>query len=464
MNNPLKVLILDDEAKITEQLSWHLHKRELNVSAVNQAEQAFRLLHDELFDILLLDVMMPGINGMEVLEKVKVVSPQTSVIMMSGFGNMEMVIQAMRLGAVDFIRKPFQVMDIIVAIERTGKLKYLQDRLADAELRHSLLNNELEQLVNKDFVGVSAAIKSVTELALRVASDQGVNVLITGENGTGKEIVARIIHYASPRKKGIFVPVNSAAIPDQLLESEFFGHVRGAFTDARDEKKGFLEMASGGTLFLDEIGDMPYGLQAKLLRALEERKIRKVGGSREIDADVRVISATNKIPSQLVRDGKFRMDLYHRINTIEINIPPLRERTEDIEPIVRHYVHQMAVRKNCEEPRINSEVFRKLKSYNFPGNVRELRNLVERAMILFQGKELLPADFPLVNDVSPVQNQLSINELNLDHAEKQFIVAALEKSGFNQTEAAILLGISRDALKRKITKYDIDIKKSIDCI
>jgi two-component system, NtrC family, response regulator AtoC len=462
MDKMLKLIILDDEPKITEQLAWHLKKKNLDVSAVNKAEDAFRLLHDGLFDIFLLDVMMPGIGGMDVLEKVKIVSPQTSVIMMSGYGDMEMVIQAMRFGAVDFIRKPFQVMDIIVAIERTGKLMNLQNKLDDTEIRHTLLNLELERLVDKEFIGVSKIIKSVTDLALRVASDPGVNVLITGENGTGKEIVSRIIHFASPRKKGIFIPVNSAAIPENLLESEFFGHVKGAFTDAREDKKGYLEIASGGTLFLDEIGDMPVILQAKLLRALEERKIRRVGSSREINVDVRIISATNKNPSELIREGRFRLDLYHRINAIEINIPPLREHPEDIEPILRHFVRQIAIRKNCKEPNINNEVFKKLYNYNFPGNVRELRNLAERAMILLEGTELRAADFLLLDEHNREQIIDFQSNFNLDQAEKMIIVRALEKTCFNQTEASMLLGISRDALKRKIAKFNIDIIKSIE--
>ncbi len=457
----LKILILDDEPKITEQLKWHLQKKEMDVAAVNTPEEAFRHLHYENTDILLLDVIMPGIGGLEVLEKVKSISPDTAVIMMSGFGNMEMVINAMRLGATDFIRKPFQMMDILVAIERTGKMVRLQNKLDDVEIRHSLLTRELEQIVDKDYIGVSSAIKNVTELALRVAADPDVNVMITGENGTGKEIISRIIHYASPRKKGIFVSVNSAAIPENLLESEFFGHVKGAFTDARDDKKGFLEIATGGTLFLDEIGDMPLALQAKLLRVLEERKIRRVGGNREIGVDVRIISATNKNPANLVKEGKFRIDLFHRINTIEIHIPPLRERTEDIEPILRHFVHKIARKKSRIEPYISQQLIDKLKYYSFPGNVRELRNLTERAMILTNGDQLLPSDFPLTEDKVQGGN-CRPSVFNLDELEQSAIREALLHTDYNQTEAAVILGISRDAMKRKIQKFNLGIKKSID--
>jgi len=457
----LRILILDDEPKITEQLTWHLQKKEMEVTGVNTPEQAFRHLYHENTDIMLLDVMMPGVSGLEVLEKIKSVSPDTAVIMMSGFGDMEMVINAMRLGAVDFIRKPFQMMDILLAIERTGKMVRLQNKLDEVEIRHSLLTRELEHVIDKDYIGVSSVIKKVTELALRVAGDPDVNVLITGENGTGKEVISRIIHFASPRKKGIFVPVNSAAIPENLLESEFFGHVKGAFTDARDDKKGFLEIANGGTLFLDEIGDMPVSLQAKLLRVLEEHKIRKVGGSREIGIDVRIISATNKNPDDLVKEGKFRIDLYHRINTIEIHIPPLRERPEDIEPILRHFVRKFSFKKNLQEPSIDNQVIEKLKRYSFPGNVRELRNLVERAMILSNGNQLLQSDFPL-SEIGIPKEKGTPSILDLEQLEQLAIREALHQTDYNQTEAAFILGISRDALKRKIQKFDLDIKKSID--
>lgn len=457
----LKILILDDEPKITEQLAWHLQKKEMDITGVNTPEEAFRHFHHENTDILLLDVIMPGVSGLEILEKIKILSPDTAVIMMSGYGDMEMVINAMRLGAVDFIRKPFQMMDILVAIERTGKMVRLQNRLDDVETRHSLLTKELEHVIDKDYIGISNAIKEVTALALRVACDPDVNVLITGENGTGKEIISRIIHYASPRKKGIFVPVNSAAIPDNLLESEFFGHVKGAFTDAREDKKGFLEIANGGTLFLDEIGDMPVSLQAKLLRVLEEHKIRRVGGNREIAVDVRIISATNKNPADLITAGKFRIDLYHRINTIGIHIPPLRERTEDIEPILRHFVRKFSQKKCRKEPAIHQLVIEKLKCYSFPGNVRELRNLTERAMILSNGDQLLATDFPLTDDNKHDQRSTP-SILNLDDLEQTAIREALQQTGYNQTDAAVILGISRDALKRKIQKFNFDIKKSID--
>ncbi len=455
----LKILIVDDEVRITEKLQYHLGKRGFLVYTANTPHDGFKELEDKNPAILILDIMLPGMNGLDVLERVKEEFPQTEVIMISGYGDMDMVIEAMRKGASDFIRKPFQVMDIQVAVERTGKFVELQNKLEHAENRGSLVSKELEGLIDKDFIGESEAIKKVLKTALKAAKDGDVNVLVTGENGTGKEIISRIIHYGSPRAEQVFAPVNSSAIPSTLLESEFFGHVKGAFTDARDDKKGYFELTNKGTLFLDEIADMPFSLQAKLLRAIEENKIKRVGGAKEIPVNVRIISATNKNIDQLIDENKFRIDLYHRINTIEIKIPPLRQRVEDIEPLLEHFVDSICTKKNLEVPVIHPALIKKLKAYHFPGNVRELRNMVERALILMEGKELNVDDFPLKGE-----NKSSGNipeTLCLEKNELFLIKEALKRCDFNQTHAAELLCISRDALKRKIKKFDIEIDKHI---
>lgn len=460
MDNQLKILLLDDEQRITEKLKFHLEKSGFQVFCANTPHEGFAVIEKEEPELLILDVMLPGMNGLDILKRVKSEHPQIEVVMISGFGDMDMVIQAMRQGASDFIRKPFQIMDIQLAVERTNKFIALQSKLKEAELRQSLVSKELESMIEKDFVGESESIRKVLKIALKAAEDKDVNVLITGENGTGKEIVSRIIHYASPRKKSVFIPVNSSAIPETLLESEFFGHVKGAFTDAKEEKKGYFELANQGTLFLDEIADMPIALQAKLLRAIEERKIKKVGGNKEIPIDVRIISATNKQLGNLIDEKKFRLDLYHRINTIEIHIPPLRERTEDIEIILLHFVRLWSLKKGKKAPLIHPDVIKKLQSYHFPGNVRELRNMVERAMILSEGNELLPDDFPVKSDKSEVRTNKN-SSLDLDLHEKKLIEEALRQTGFNQTKAAVLLGISRDAMKRKIKKFNFDITKDL---
>ncbi len=458
MNN-LKILILDDEVRITEKLKYHLDKRNFEVYTANMPNEGFALLEKEKPGILILDVMLPGMNGLEVLKKVKEDFSSTEVIMISGYGDMDMVIEAMRKGASDFIRKPFQVMDIQVAVERTSKFVELQNKLEKAENIGSLVSKELEGMIEKDFIGDSEAIKRVIKVALKAAKDKDVNVLVTGENGTGKEIISRIIHYGSPRNEQVFAPVNSSAIPSTLLESEFFGHVKGAFTDAREDKKGYFELANNGTLFLDEIADMPFSLQAKLLRAIEENKVKRVGGNKELPVDVRIISATNKNIEQLIDEDKFRIDLYHRINTIEIHIPPLRKRPEDIKPLLIHFVESLARKKNIEVPSINGNLIKKLQSYYFPGNVRELRNMVERALILHEGHELLPEDFPLKGDAK--KESLSFDTLDLEQNELKLIVEALKRCDMNQTQAAELLCVSRDTLKRKIKKFRIEIDKSI---
>ncbi len=458
----LKVLILDDESRITEKLKYHLEKRKFCVYTANTPKEGLAMLEKKRPGVLILDVMLPGMNGLDILQKVKHEYPNLEIIMISGYGDMDMVIQAMRQGASDFIRKPFQIMDIQLAIERTEKFLLMQSRLEEAEDRGMLVSKELESMIEKDFVGESTQIKQVLKMALKAAEDGDVNVLITGENGTGKEIISRIIHFGSPRKKQVFAPVNSSAIPETLLESEFFGHVKGAFTDARDEKKGYFELANKGTLFLDEIADMPYALQAKLLRAIEENKIKRVGSNTEIPVNVRIISATNKNIEELINERKFRIDLFHRINTIEINIPPLRERTEDIKPLLKYFIADIARKKRKKEPAISSSLIKKLEKYCFPGNVRELRNMVERAMILSDNDELMPEDFPLRGEGAKQGHLVAGNgTFNLDDNEKLLIEVVLKEAEMNQTKAAALLGISRDAMKRKIKKYGIEIVKEI---
>lgn len=455
----LKILILDDEERITEKLKYHLEKRDFKVYTANTPNQGFAMLKKEKPGILILDVMLPGMNGLDMLKQIKADFPSTEVIMISGYGDMDMVIDAMRRGASDFIRKPFQVMDIQVAVERTGKFLALQQKLEKAENRGSLVSKELEGMIEKDFIGESNSIKEVIRIALKAAKDKDVNVLITGENGTGKEIISRIIHYGSPRSQQVFAPVNSSAIPDTLLESEFFGHVKGAFTDAREDKKGYFELANNGTLFLDEIADMPFALQAKLLRAIEEKKVKRLGGTAEFDVDVRIISATNKNIEQLIDEDKFRIDLYHRINTIEIHIPPLRKRNDDIPILLHHFVRSLSLKKNIPAPSINAQLLKKLHGYHFPGNVRELRNMVERALILLEGNELMPEDFPLKSDSKAVSH--NYEGFDLEKTERNLIIEALMQCNMNQTQAAEILQISRDAIKRKIKKFGIEIGKDI---
>jgi DNA-binding NtrC family response regulator len=380
--------------------------------------------------------------------------------MITGHGDMDMVIEAIHLGAVDFIKKPFSFLDIQLAIQRTGNFLRLQNQLQQVENRSSLISRDLESRTEKNFIGTSKNIKRVLDTALRAGEDRDVSVLITGENGTGKEIMARIVHHASERHAEVFHPVNSSAIPDTLIESEFFGHKKGSFTDAKEDKKGVFELAHGGSLFLDEIADMPFGLQAKLLRALEEKKIKRVGSNKEIEVDVRLISATNQEISQLIQDKKFRLDLFHRINTITLTIPPLRERLEDIEPLLVYYVEFFAKRKNKPIPEIDENVLDHLKSYHFPGNVRELKNMIERASILARNDLLTASDFPITGN--EIQGKKAESPgFNMYDNEVHLIKDAMKNANYNQRKAAELLGISRDALIRRLRKYKIKIHKNI---
>ncbi len=459
----LNVLVLDDEVGITEKLERHLTRKGFTVFTANRTSEAFEIVRKHSIDIALLDFMIPNdLNGIEVLKRIKAAHPATEVIMVSGQEDIDIVIEAQRQGAIDFVRKPFNFHEILFAIERTGKYVHLLNKLQTVEDQKSLISRELENMIERDFIGTSPVIKKVVDMAMRVARDKDASVLITGENGTGKEIIARIIHYASERKKKIFVPVNSTAIPDTLIESEFFGHKKGAFTDAKEDKKGFFEMANGGTLFLDEIADMPFSIQAKLLRAMEERKITRLGSSVEIAVDIRIISATNKDIEKLIEEEKFRLDLYHRINTFIINIPPLRKRPEDIEPLLNHFVTDLCHKKKLTVPELDKNLIAQLKRYPFPGNVRELRNMVERALILSDGKTLSPDDFALKFDEGHQEQKQSFTSLNLDQNEKLLIETALRETGGNQIKAGELLGISRDALKHRIKKHGITIQRVIE--
>lgn len=452
----LTILILDDEERITETLAEYLQKQKFQTFTANLPGEAFQIIRKHKIDIIITDVMMPQMNGIEVMRKVKEVNPAIEIILISGHGNMNTVIEAMRLGAIDFIPKPFKLYDVQMAVERTEKFLKLQTKLRKVEDHYSLISREMEGLIERDFIGVSKSIQNVLKMTMTAAENPDVNVLITGENGTGKEIIARIIHHGSKRKKNPFYPVNSSAIPETLLESEFFGHVKGSFTGASENKKGCFELADGGTLFLDEIADMPLNLQSKILRAIEEKKIKPVGSNREVSIDIRIISATNQNLDKLIRAEKFRRDLFYRINTFAIDIPPLRKRIDDVPPLLVNFISEFAKKQNRPAPLIPEEVLQKLQRYHFPGNVRELKNMAQRALMLNSSDRLTIDDFNC-----EIQNIETQDVIDLEVNEKKLILAALDKTDFNQTKAAKLLGISRDALKRKIAKHQIEIKKMI---
>jgi DNA-binding NtrC family response regulator len=406
-------------------------------------------------------VVLPEFSGIELLKAIKAKHPDVEVILISGYGTVDTVIEGLRYGAVDFIKKPFSLVDVEFAISRTKRYLDLQKRLEESENKNSLINQTLERSINRKVIGKSPQMKKVLQLAILAGKDNDINVLITGENGTGKEIIAHVIHHSSIRSDCNFATVNSAAIPESLLESEFFGHRKGAFTDAKSDKKGYFEMANKGTLFLDEIADMPLILQGKLLRAIENKEIKPLGGSKTIKVDVRIISASNKDISNLMKQNRFRQDLYHRINTFQINIPPLRERPEDVEPLLKHFTEFFASRKNRPVPEIDQNVIKSLKKYSFPGNVRELQNMVERALLVSNNSILKLSDFPL--SVDQYSSDAICNDCyNIEENEKMLILNALKKFNYNQTKAAQVLGISRLSLIRRLEKFNININKTIN--
>ena len=457
----IKILILDDEKQFTEELSGFFLDSDFEPFEANTVSEGKKILNDYEIDLLILDVRLPGANGLDILKEVKIQFPYMEVIIISAHGDMDTVIKAMRLGAFDYLRKPFRYIDIQIALERTQKYLQMQRRLKQMEEKNSLISKNLERKIERQFIGVSPQILEILEQAITFAKYPGANVLITGESGTGKENIARIIHYSSERKDHAFCAVNSSAITETLLESEFFGHKKGSFTGATADKMGYFEVCNQGTLFLDEIADMPFNLQAKILRATEEKVITRVGDTNQISTDFRIISATNQDIEKRVEENKFRLDLLHRLNTLHIHIPALRERPGDIEPLVTHFVNVYTTKFNKPDLQISGEVFQALREYDFPGNVRELKNMTERAIILCKGNSLRISDFR----VKPQKTEINVptdEMVDLKMNEIKIIRKALQICKCNQQAAADALGIHRDALSRKMKKYNININKSED--
>ncbi|MEI7706737.1 MAG: sigma-54 dependent transcriptional regulator [Chlorobium sp.] len=454
----INVLILDDEIDFTEELKDYFENAGFISYSANTVRDGYEILSQNEIDLLILDIRLPGANGLDVLKKVKSLYPNMEVIMVSAHGDMDTVIVAIRLGAFDYMRKPLRFIDLQIAIERTQKYLSMQQKLAHMEEKHSLITKNIQASIGRHVIGNSPQIMKSFELAKTASQYPDVNVLITGESGTGKEIIARIIHYMGPKSENYFGAINCSAITETLMESEFFGHKKGAFTGAVCDKKGLFELCNEGTLFLDEIADMPIIFQSKILRAIEEKVITRVGDTKLKNTTFRVISATNIDLDRLVEEKKFRLDLLHRLNTLHIHIPPLRERTEDIVPLLIDFTEEFSKKINKPIKNISDDVFKKLVCYSFPGNVRELRNMTERAIILCSGNSLKADDFSLPEH----NNKLPINDVSgvkLVQHEIEHIRKALDDAKYNQSLAANFLGISRHVLIRKIKKYGINIVK-----
>ena len=414
----------------------------------------------EKIDIAIVDIKLPEYNGIVFLKKLKQEKPDVEVIMMSGHGDMENVIGALRGGAFDFLQKPFTPLDIKVSIERTRKYVLAMERAEKLQNTCNTLQDEILAIGDIQFVGISNSIKNIGSLIDAASKHPESPVLITGESGTGKELVARLIHLKSQRSTGRFVSVNCAAISSQIFESEFFGHKKGSFTDAKDERKGFFRTADKGTLFLDEIGDMPYEMQTKLLRVIEEKMVKPVGSDDDFPVDVRIICATNQIVENLLNSKNFRLDLYHRISVVDIHIPPLRERPEDIPVLVFHLIEKLSKKMGKLKPELDETSMQELYSFNFPGNVRELNNIIEKAMII--GKDPLQLNFSHgyvadSRDSTNMQNKSTsdLPSFCLEELEQIAIRKVLGQVQRNLTKASAILGISRQALDRRMIKYHI---------
>ncbi len=455
MNPAPRVMVVDDEKLIRWSVSERLTRKGYQVSSAESGERALELIASERPEVMLLDVRLPGIDGIETLRRALVLHPEIVVVMMSAHGTVDIAVQGMKHGAVDFLTKPFPLAMLDAAVERA---------YAAAATRRRLSGAGSERLAGSSaggLLGKSPAIVQLRAMVERIAASDFATVLVEGESGTGKEVVARSIHEQSARAAKPFLCVNCAALPDQLLESELFGHERGAFTDAREQKVGLFEAAAGGTVMLDEVGDMPAGGQAKLLRLLENRTFRRVGGVAELHSDVRVVAATNANLEQRVSEDRFRADLYFRLNVVRIQIPPLRERMEDLPLLAAAFIARYNEEMKRKLGGISMPALAMMEAYRWPGNVRELRNVVERALILHGDiDELRPEHLPqAIREASlapAVVAEAPAQIAQLDSMERQMICEALQKSDGNQSQAARRLGISRDTLRYRQKKHSIE--------
>ncbi len=454
MTADARVLVVDDEERVRKLLTRLLQEEGHRVRAASSGREALEALEGEAYDLVLTDLTMPGMSGMDLLSEIREKWPEMSVILITAFGTVESAVEAMHKGAFHYITKPFKLDEVRIFTQRA-----LQEGRTRREL--AALRREVHQKFEyANIIGKSKAMRDVFSLIERVAPSNS-TVLIQGKSGTGKELVAKAIHYNSPRRRSPFVPINCGAIAETLLESELFGHVKGAFTGAIANKKGIFEEAQGGTIFLDEIADTSPGMQVKLLRVLQEREIRRVGGNDTIKVDVRLIASTNRNLAEAVRERDFREDFYYRLNVIPLILPPLRDRPEDIPLLARRFLAGFAAEAGSEVTGISTEAMRALMHYAWPGNIRELENVIERAVTLGagggEGGELGVEDLPpsLLEDAGPAETEALPVVSTIREVEKAHIARVLKFTGGQVSKAARILGIDRRTLYRKIEAYKI---------
>ena len=470
MGGMQKVLVIEDDDTVRDVLRSFLGEKGFEVTLAKNGAAGLEMVRGEKFDLILTDLVMPGVTGMDVLREVVAAKISIPVIVMTAFGTVQTAVEAMRIGAFDYVTKPFNLAELMIVLEKALSVSNLRKE-------NVMLKMQLKKKYNfKGLIGDSPRMQAVYELIEKIA-DTDSTVLITGESGTGKELIAKTVHYNnSVRAGGPFVPINCAAIPRDLLESELFGHEKGAFTGAVTTRLGRFELAQGGTLFLDEVGELDPSLQVKLLRVLQEREFERVGGMKTIKVDVRILAATNKDLDQATKEGKFREDLFYRLNVIPLHLPPLRERIEDIGLLIAHFVHEFSLKRKREPFSFSPEAMACLLRYQWPGNVRELENLIERLSILVSGTVVNVIDLPeklrqkpgvdMLNAAPlPVQDitafggtGINLNEM-VSAMERSMIIKALEQAGGVRSKAAQLLGLNRTTLLEKMKKMRIEMQK-----
>jgi DNA-binding NtrC family response regulator len=448
-----RVLVIEDEKLVRWSLQQKLEREGYEVETAPTGEEGLNFIREDTFDLVLLDLRLPGMDGVQVLREIQQLGREIAVVMLTAETAIARAVECVRLGAYNYICKPFEFEEVRAALEKAReelKLRREVSRLRDRQRRASGVNN---------LIGQSSTMRAVRELINKIAGSDATTVLIEGENGTGKELAARAIHFGGARTNQPLMDLNCSAVPENLFESELFGHERGAFTDAKATKKGLFELADGGTLLLDEIGDLRPVMQAKLLRVLETRTFRRVGGTQDIAVDVRLVALTNKNLQEAVARGEFRQDLYYRLKVIAVRMPALREHPEDVELVADHFVNRFAREFKKPAKRLSSEAVDLLRQYDWPGNVRELRNVIERIVILEAELVItaqhLPAEIR-AGGQRPGGNWavgLPPDGVTLEDVERQLVMQAMERAGNNQTRAAELLGIERDALRRRLVKY-----------
>jgi two-component system, NtrC family, response regulator PilR len=456
-----KVLVVDDEESIREFFEIMLKREGYEVSAAANGAEALERVKRERFDLVISDLQMPEMSGMELLVAAREADPELLMIMITAFGSTETAVEAMKLGAYDYVQKPFKIDEVKIIIRQAMEKRSLRTEVA-------LLKKELgTKYAFDNLIGSAPPMLRIYEMVKRVANTKS-SVLITGESGTGKELIARAIHFNGPLKDKPFVTVNCGAIPENLMESEMFGHKKGSFTGAIADKRGLFEVANGGTIFLDELGELPLPMQVKLLRVIQEGTFKRVGGTEDVTVDVRVISATNKVLDAEVRAGRFREDLFYRMNVIQIHCPPLRERREDIAMLANHFLEKFAKGLGVDVKRIGNEAMDVLKRYHFPGNVRELENIIERTVALEPGAIILPESLPKhLLEARSESSLLDANKIEIldDHGinlekltadfERTLLTKALQQAGGIKKRAAKLLGISFRSMRYRVDKYSL---------